>query len=352
MSRLLRDARAAERGAAPERPAPDGGSALPPWPALPGQREPDLDRVAGHLCAALEVRAAIVSLVSAAGQVIPGAGGRWNGGRSLPLVWPLCSEVVETGRPLLVENVRSRPTPTGVHDPVVPWLGAYAGVPLTDETGRVVGVVSALADRPRLWAARDVTVLEEAARLCCDLVRLGAARVALEQCVAEASWGRRQARAAADRSETELVRAKAEYERHQMVSAVADALADVAGTATEAAEICAVVETVLTRHVGVAAVRWAVPVEGHGGSPMRELPPVGVPGAPSAAAGPTSVCLPVLSQTARPGVLLLEWSVRRELSAEDRDALTRVASLVGQALDRMHLVRRWEGAAREVVQHL
>src|SRR3954452_16885566 len=55
---------------------------LPLWPALPGRREPDLDRVAGHLRDALDVRAAVVSLVSAAGQVIPGAGGRWNAGRS------------------------------------------------------------------------------------------------------------------------------------------------------------------------------------------------------------------------------------------------------------------------------
>jgi len=330
MPKLLRNTRSA---GAREVSAPDAGSSLPPWPALPGRRQPDLDRVAEHLSDTLGVRAAMVSLVSAAGQVVPGASGGWDGGRSLPLAWPFCSEVRRTGRPLLVDDVRSWLHPDGTFGPVVPWLGAYAGVPLKDESGRAVGAVSALADRSRPWVPRDVTVLEATARLCRDLVRLGAAQVALEQCVAEATWGRRQARAAADRSEAELVRATADRERHRLVSAVADALAGVAGTATDPTEICAVVEVVLARHAGVAAVRWATP-------------------APSAAVvGPWSVRLPVESQSAEPGVLVLEWPERSEPPAAYRDAFHRVAALVGQALDRMHLVRHWEAAARQIIEH-
>src|SRR3954447_3337222 len=53
---------------APEVPASDVGSALPPWPALPGRRQPDLDRVAEQVSDTVGVRAAMVSLVSAAGQ--------------------------------------------------------------------------------------------------------------------------------------------------------------------------------------------------------------------------------------------------------------------------------------------
>lgn len=353
MSRPLHDTRAAVRSGAPQVPARHAGSALPLWPALPGRRQPDLDRVAGHLREELDVRAAIVSLLSAAGQVIPGAGGRWGGGRSLPHPWPFCSEVVRTGRPLLVDDVRTWRAPAGVSGPVVPWLGAYAGVPLTDESGRVVGAVSALADRSRPWLPGDVVLLEETAALCRDLVRLRAAQIALEQCVAEATWGRGQARAAADRSETELVRARAEYGRQQMVSAVADTLAQVAGTATDAAEICAVVETVLARHVGPVTVRWALAAEDPTGLPMRRLSSTSDPGAPPVGeVGPSSVCLPVISQVTVPGSLVLRWPGRRELQAEDRDALSRIAALVGQALDRMRLVRRWEGAARDVVQHL
>ena len=312
----------------------DPGSEVPSWPALPGRREPDLDRVAEHLRDALDVRAAVVSLVSAAGQVIPGAGGRWNAGRSLPHPWPLCSEVVRTGRPLLVDDVRNWTAPAGEFGPVVSWLRSYAGVPLTDETGRVVGAVSGLVDRPRRWLQQDVEVLEETARLCRDLVGLRTAQIALEQSVAEASWAREQARAAAVRSKNDLARARAEHGRHQMVSAVADALAEVAGITTDAAEICAVVETVLARHVGVAAVRWVVTGEARIGSSSRSVP------------------LPVIPQIAEAGALVLDREGHPPLQAEDRDALNRVAVLVGQALDRMHLVRRWERTAREVIRTL
>jgi hypothetical protein len=310
----------------------DARRRLPLWPALPGRREPDLDRVAGHLRNALEVRAAVVSLVSAAGQVIPGAGGRWDAGRSLPHAWPLCSEVVRTARPLLVDDVRSWTAPAGEFGPVVPWLRGYAGVPLTDRTGRVVGAVSGLVDRPRRWVRKDVDVLEETAQLCRGLVGLRTAQIALEQCVAEASWARERARAAVRRSENDLARATAEHARHQMLSAAADALAEVAGTASDAGEICASVGPVLATHLGVARVRWAVTADEEIWKASQ------------------SVRLPVVPQIAEPGALVLEWSGRSQLQADDRDALHRVAVLVGQALDRMHLVRRWERLAREVIE--
>jgi hypothetical protein len=327
----------------------DPGAALPAWPALPGRPEPDLDRIARRLRGALDVRAVLVSLVSAAGQVVPGVGGLWDAGRCLPLGRSLCPQVVLTGHPLVVDDIGSWAAPAGVVGPVVPWLCAYAGVPLTDEAGRVVGAVSALADRPRRWLPRDVDVLVEAAGRCRDLVRLRAAQVALEQCVAEAARARRQALTAADNSWSDLVRATADLGRHRMVSAVADALAEVAGTATDVAEVSAVVEAVLGSHVGVAAVRLAA----ESPSPARSLSSTG---APSALAGPavdpSSVRLWVVPQVAEPSALVLQWPGCHELQAEDRDALGRVAALVAQALDRLHLVRQWEGAARAVVERM
>jgi hypothetical protein len=104
--------------------------------------------------------------------------------------------------------------------------------------------------------------------------------------------GRCQARTAVDNAWSDLVRATADLRRHRMVSAVADALAEVAGTATDVAEVSAVVGAALSDHLGMAAVRLAVDCPG---------PPVARSlshtGAPSAIAGPSPIRRPFVCRS-------------------------------------------------------
>ena len=75
----------------------------------------------------------------------------WN-----PLEACLCQDVVTTGKQLVVCNVQADPD----HSARSRAIGAYAGVPLTTADGKVLGALCALADAPREWTDKDITVLK------------------------------------------------------------------------------------------------------------------------------------------------------------------------------------------------
>ncbi|MGY1771867.1 PP2C family protein-serine/threonine phosphatase [Blastococcus sp. SYSU D00813] len=123
----------------------------------------------------LGVPVALVSLVTATEQVFPGAAGLpepWATTRRTPLSHSFCQHVVASARPLVVRDARVHPL---VADNLaVPELGvvAYAGMPLTDVDGRVVGSLCAIDTRPRTWTDADLAVLADLAGACSDALRL------------------------------------------------------------------------------------------------------------------------------------------------------------------------------------
>jgi two-component system cell cycle sensor histidine kinase/response regulator CckA len=66
-----------------------------------------------------------------------------------------CRDVVSTGNPLVVCDVRTEPklSERGTK------LGAYAGIPLTTDEGHVLGALCACDDAPRQWTDKDIAVL-------------------------------------------------------------------------------------------------------------------------------------------------------------------------------------------------
>ncbi|HEY8258208.1 MAG TPA: PAS domain-containing protein [Gemmatimonadales bacterium] len=83
--------------------------------------------------------------------------------RATPLTYSFCRHVVETGDRVVVEDATRDPLVRT--NPAVRELGwiAYAGVPLTDRDGNILGALGVIDSVPRLWSDRDLDLLSDLA---------------------------------------------------------------------------------------------------------------------------------------------------------------------------------------------
>ncbi len=138
---------------------------------LGGEADAALDRVAALVCDLLQVPVALVSLVDEERQVFPGQRGLGEV-RQTPLSHSFCQHVVRSGEPLVVDDARSHPLVK--ENPAVDDLSvvAYAGHPITDAQGRVLGSLCAIASEPRAWSAADLDRLRSLAEGCSAELRV------------------------------------------------------------------------------------------------------------------------------------------------------------------------------------
>jgi serine phosphatase RsbU (regulator of sigma subunit) len=135
----------------------------------------------------LGVPVALVSLVDDQRQYFPGQLGLptpWCDSRETPLSHSFCQHVVTSGNVLVIEDSRLDPL---VRDNLaVAELNviAYAGVPLTDATGEVLGSLCAIDGVPRTWTADQLEFLTDLAEACSSELRL---RIAARTARASAS---------------------------------------------------------------------------------------------------------------------------------------------------------------------
>ncbi|MFG3705197.1 GAF domain-containing SpoIIE family protein phosphatase [Micromonospora sp. NPDC047670] len=145
--------------------------------AAPDEAFDRFARLVGDL---LDVPVALVSLVDADRQFFPGEVGLsppWAARRETPLSHSFCQHVIDLGTPMVLPDARLHPT---LRDNLaVPDLGvvAYAGMPLTDLEGRVLGSLCAIDDKPRDWTAEQLRTLADLAAACSSELRL---RIALD----------------------------------------------------------------------------------------------------------------------------------------------------------------------------
>ncbi|MFI2650948.1 SpoIIE family protein phosphatase [Micromonospora fulviviridis] len=153
------------------------------------------DRFARLVGDLLDVPVALVSLVTADRQFFPGATGLpepWAGRRETPLSHSFCQHVVDVEVPMVLPDARLYPRVR--RNLAIEDLGvvAYAGMPLTDLDGRVLGSLCAVDSKPRAWTAEQLRTLADLAAACSSELRL---RIA----VAGAEQARRRAEEAHDR---------------------------------------------------------------------------------------------------------------------------------------------------------
>ncbi len=171
--------------------------ALPATTALPAASDPAFERFARLVRHQLRVPVALVTLVSVDQQVFPGALGLpepYQSARCTPLSHSFCQHVVRSGQPLVVTDARLEPLVQdnpAIHDLSVV---AYAGMPLVDADGQVVGSLCAIDSQPRTWAEDDLAMLADLADACSSELQLRALRHRAVSAAAEAEVATRQAR--------------------------------------------------------------------------------------------------------------------------------------------------------------
>ncbi|MGH3795136.1 MAG: SpoIIE family protein phosphatase [Pseudonocardiaceae bacterium] len=124
------------------------------------------DRLARLTATVLGTPIALVSLV---GETLFSAGTYGVGelpeaSREVPLDSTLCPIVVELGEPLLVDDARTDARYASHPACVGSGLIAYAGSPIRDSAGQVIGSLCAVSLEPRKWTDRDRLALEALAR--------------------------------------------------------------------------------------------------------------------------------------------------------------------------------------------
>lgn len=133
------------------------------------QIDASFDRYARMVRRTLGVPVALVSIVEATRQVFPGAEGLgepWQSTRETPLSHSFCQYVVADRRPMIVSDAR---LDARLRDNrAIDELGAiaYAGWPLTDHSGTVIGSLCAIDTLPRRWTDYDIQGLSDLAAAC------------------------------------------------------------------------------------------------------------------------------------------------------------------------------------------
>ncbi|MFE9957058.1 SpoIIE family protein phosphatase [Micromonospora sp. NPDC005299] len=163
------------------------------------------DRFARLVSDLLDVPVALVSLVTADRQFFPGAAGLpqpWADRRETPLSHSFCQHVVDVEVPMVLPDARLHPRVRG--NLAIQDLGvvAYAGMPLTDLDGRVLGSLCAIDSKPRAWTAEQLRTLADLAAACSSELRLRIAVRSAEQARRLAEEAHDRLAVLADMSET------------------------------------------------------------------------------------------------------------------------------------------------------
>ena len=161
--------------------SPSRLSALQATGLLDSPPEKAFDRLTRLASRLVKAPVALVSLVDADRQFFmseSGLGEPWRSIRQTPLTHSFCQHVVATGRPLIVADGRLERL---VSDNLaIPEIGviAYAGMPLREPGGEVLGSFCAIDVEPRVWTADELSTLG-------DLAEAVMTEVALRGAVAE-----------------------------------------------------------------------------------------------------------------------------------------------------------------------
>jgi serine phosphatase RsbU (regulator of sigma subunit) len=342
-----------------------------------------MDRFARLVASMLRVPVALVSLVEADRQVFPGMVGLaepWATRRQTPLSHSLCQHVAASGSPLVLPDARlDKRTCASL---AIPDLGvvAYAGMPLTDDQGQVLGSLCAIDGRPRDWSPQELADLADLAAACNGELRL---RIMSRR----AQRAREDAERADAEAQAYAAQARQALGRAQLMLQAAEDLADTAGLAEVRRRIGTLVSSDLKpAYVGIVlrdgqqlhripdpevshpaeVSNLAFPLDRPSPSARAtrtgEIVVVGGPAAVEAEYGPatgaeyaatglrTTVCVPLPGTRQVLGALILGWKTQHLVDVTERAVLTAIAGYTARAIERAQHLDERVTVARQLQQ--
>jgi serine phosphatase RsbU (regulator of sigma subunit) len=319
-----------------------------------------MERFARLVARMLGVPVALVSLVESDRQVFPGQVGLaepWATTRQTPLLHSMCQHVTATGSPLVLADARE--DKRTCDNLAIDDLGviAYAGMPLTDGQGHVLGSLCAIDTRPRAWSQRELANLADLAAACSSELRF---RIASEVTRTYAV----QARIALGRSEL-MLQAAEDLVDTTSVADVRRRVRSLVGGGLKPSYVgLALLDGQQLRRIPDPEISYAAeliePVFPlHSSRPSahaaRERRIIVIPDRASVEAdyGPeaiarfdeaglaTVVCVPLTGARQVLGTLILGWESPYEIGVSERAVLTTIAGYTARAIDRaMYLDER------------
>lgn len=145
---------------------PDRLSELRASDLLDTPADEEFDRLTRLASTVLHAPVALVSLVDADRQYLKSCIGLpepWASARETPLSHSFCQHVVVSNDVLIIEDARNHPlvrNNLAIRDLNVV---AYAGIPLVTSAGHVLGSFCVIDDKPRVWTAEEIRVLQDLA---------------------------------------------------------------------------------------------------------------------------------------------------------------------------------------------
>jgi len=347
---------------------------VPCQAGLASSADPGMERFARLAAGVLGVPIALVSLAEADRQVFPGQVGLaepWASGRQASLVHSLCQRVAATGSPVVLTDVREDEQAHGGAAISGQGVTAYAGLPLTDNAGRVLGSLCAIDTQPRSWSPQELARLADLAEACCAELRL---RITSRRAAHALDAAARSQAAAREHA----ARARLALDRSELMLRAAEDLADTAGLVDVRRRVRNLVSGNLKpSYVGLALLdgqqlRWtpdaglthsadlsvrAIALEDAdpGARAARQGRMVVVTGGAAQRAGregqvgtdpgpvrlETAVCVPLLGITRTLGILVLGWDTPHQVDVTERAVLTAIGGYTARAIERaLHLEQR------------
>ncbi|WP_433301310.1 SpoIIE family protein phosphatase [Actinoplanes sp. CA-030573] len=137
------------------------------------------DRIATLVERLVDAPVSLVTVLAADRQYLPGQVGLPEPlaeSREMPLTHSLSRHVVEAGTMLVVPDTRVDPRMKDNLAVQDLQAMAYAGVPLTDSDGHVLGTLAVMDREPRAWTRSEIALLVELGEVCSSELRLRIAR--------------------------------------------------------------------------------------------------------------------------------------------------------------------------------
>ncbi|MFE2070432.1 SpoIIE family protein phosphatase [Streptomyces sp. NPDC059467] len=334
----------------------------------------DMDRFARLVTRLLRVPVALVSLMERDRLILPGMTGLpepWAGRRALPLSHSLCRYVVSSGQQLIVPDARADDRLRT--DPAIAALGviAYAGMPLPDADGLVLGSLCVIDHRPRNWTDGEQGDLADLTAACSAELRLRilsaqrrstqkvleTARATAEQARSDAERLEHEAQAGLDHAEL-LLRASEELAQTSGIEDVRRRLRDLfSGVGKPSYVGLLVADKQELRRIPHPDIAYAMEREAPSlptdaafpsARAFREGRTVFVPDrqalvtdySPEAVAVfdrmgfATVLCLPLWGSRTLLGVLTICWTKPHEVSITERATITAASGYIAQAVER------------------